>query len=250
MKVGNFSFFCIICGILCFCYCLVVYGIKSGSHFYMVWGAVGVFFIAMAVFLHFHLWERLPSAIQRLAVMCIAAGIVLFAAVEGCVISQYHAKAEPELDYIIVLGAQIKENGPSAVLKFRLDAAYDYLTENENTVCIVSGGKGTNEPCSEAQGMKEYLAQKGIDSSRIIMEDRAANTMENIIFSSAFLDKEEDKVGIVTNNFHVFRGVKIAKHYGIRNVCGLAARSNVYLQPNNMFREFFGILKDFACGNL
>ena len=117
--------FCIICSILCFCYCLVVYGIKSGSHFYMVWGAGGVFFIAAAVFLHFHLWEKLPSIIQKLAVICIVAGIILFAAVEGCVISGYYTKVWSGLDYIIVLGAQVKENGPSVVLKFRLDAAYD-----------------------------------------------------------------------------------------------------------------------------
>ncbi len=242
--------FCIICGILCFGYCLAVYGIKSGSYFYMVWGACGVFFIAAALFLHFHLWEKLPSVIQKLAVICIAAGIILFAAVEGCVISGYNAKAWQELDYIIVLGAQVKENGPSVALKFRLDAAYDYLVENESTVCIVSGGQGVNEPCSEAQGMKEYLEQKGISPERIIMEDKATNTAENIAFSSAFFDKENDRVGIVTNNFHIFRGVSIAKHYGIKNVCGLAARSNFYMQPNNMFREFFGIVKDFACGNL
>lgn len=242
--------FCIICSILCFCYCLVVYGIKSGSHFYMVWGACGVLFIAAAVFLHFHLWEKLPSIIQKLVVICIVAGIILFAAVEGCVISGCHAKAWRELDYIIVLGAQVKGNGPSVVLKFRLDAAYDYLVENESTVCIVSGGQGVNEPCSEAQGMKEYLEQKGIAPERIIMEDKARNTAENIAFSSAFFDKENDRVGIVTNNFHVFRGVSIAKRYGIKNVCGIAARSNLYMQPNNMFREFFGIVKDFACGNL
>ena len=240
--------FCIICSILCFCYCLVVYGIKSGSHFYMVWGAGGVFFIAAAV--HFHLWEKLPSIIQKLAVICIVAGIILFAAVEGCVISGYYTKVWSGLDYIIVLGAQVKENGPSVVLKFRLDAAYDYLVENESTVCIVSGGQGVNEPCSEAQGMKEYLEQKGIAPERIIMEDKARNTAENIAFSSAFFDKENDRVGIVTNNFHVFRGVSIAKRYGIKNVCGLAACSNLYMQPNNMFREFFGIVKDFVHGNL
>lgn len=242
--------FCIICSILCFCYCLLVYSIKSGTRFYMVWGATGVLFIAAALFLHFHLWTRLPFSVQILAAGCIVVCILSFVIVEGCIISQYHAKAEPQLDYIIVLGAQIKEKGPSAVLKFRLDTAYDYLINNDNTVCIVSGGQGINEPFSEAHGMKEYLEKKGIASQRILIEDKSSNTVENIIFSSAFLDKENDRVGIVTNNFHVFRGVNIAKHQGIKNVCGIAACSNVYLQPNNMFREFFGIAKDFLCGNL
>ena len=51
-----------------------------------------------------------------------------------------------------------EENGPSRALQLRLDTAYDYLVENPDTIVIVSGGKGSNEPVSEAQGMYEYLA--------------------------------------------------------------------------------------------
>ncbi len=235
---------------MCFAYCILVYSIKSGSRFYMIWGACGVCFIAAALFLHFNMWQKMPPLMQKTAVVSAVFCLLLFIAAEGCVISSYRAKAEPGLDYIIVLGAQVREKGPSAVLKFRLDAAYDYLIENEDTLCIVSGGQGANEPYSEALGMKEYLLQRGIAPERIIMEDKSTDTSENISFSLKFLDKEHDRVGIVTNNFHVFRGVRIAKRKGIKNVCGLAARSNVYLQPNNMFREFFGIAKDFVCGNL
>ena len=97
-------------------------------------------------------------------------GILLFVVVEGLIVSHYNEKGEENLDYIIVLGAQIKEKGPSAALKFRLDEAYDYLIENEATVCIVSGGQGSNEPCSEAQGMYEYLVEKGIEPERILQK--------------------------------------------------------------------------------
>lgn len=55
------------------------------------------------------------------------------------------------LDYIIVLGAQVRKDGPSPVLKYRLDKAVEYLNENPDTVCIVSGGQGSNEPWSEAE---------------------------------------------------------------------------------------------------
>ena len=64
------------------------------------------------------------------------------------------------------------------------------------------------------------------------------------------LDKDNDSVGIVTNNFHVFRGVHLARHMGIKDVCGISAPSNIYFQLNNMVREFFGIMKDLVCGNL
>lgn len=241
---------CIICSLFCFAYGLLIFSIRSGSRFYLVWAAAGFFILGLAFFLHYEVWGRLPSGLQKTITVVIIIGVLLFLAVEACIFSGFGAKGEADLDYIIVLGAQVKENGPSIVLRYRLDAAYDYLVENGHTICIVSGGQGTNEPCSEAQGMYDYLVEKGISPERILMEDRSVNTSQNIAFSAVFLDREKSKVGIVTNNFHVFRGVQLAKHQGIKNVCGIAARSNVLFLPNNMVREFFGILKDFICGNL
>ena len=125
-----------------------------------------------------------------------------------------------------------------------------YLTVNEDTVCIVSGGQGSNEPCSEAEGMYRYLTEKGIEPERIIMEDKSTDTSENIAYSMDLIGRKDVSVGIVTNNFHVFRGVHLAKAAGFQDVSGISARSNVYFQLNNMVREFFGIMKDFVCGNL
>lgn len=216
----------------------------------MIWGLGGVFFAGLAVFARYDLWSRLPVGCQRAAVGVIIAGVIVFAIAEGFIISGFGARGELNLDYIIVLGAQVKENGPSAALKFRLDEAYDYLAENEDTLCIVSGGQGSNEPCSEAQGMYDYLTGRGIAGERIILEDKSTDTSENIAFSAVFLDKENDSVGVVTNNFHVFRSVQLARHQGIKKVCGISARSNVIFQLNNMVREFFGIMKDLVYGNL
>lgn len=192
----------------------------------------------------------MPAILQKSIIAFLVLGLALFFFVEGLILTGFRAGGEAGLDYIIVLGAQMKEGGPSAALKFRLDKAYDYLAANENTICIVSGGQGANEPCSEAQGMYDYLVEKGISESRILMEDKSTDTSENIAFSAKLLNKESDRVGIVTNNFHVFRSVRLARHQGIKNVCGIAARSNVYFQLNNMVREFFGIMKDFVFGNL
>ena len=135
------------------------------------------------------------------------------------------------------------------VLKYRLDQAYDYLKDNEATICIVSGGQGSNEPCTEAEAMERYLEDRGITSSRIIREDRSRNTLENLRFSKELI-KEGASVGIVTNNFHMFRGVAIAKKQGYTDVCGIPASSNPIYLPNNMLREFFGVIKDKLRGNI
>ncbi|MCI8927757.1 MAG: YdcF family protein [Lachnospiraceae bacterium] len=52
----------------------------------------------------------------------------------------------------------MKTGGPSKALQYRLDEACRYLDENPGIKVIVSGGQGTDEPVSEAQGMYDYLA--------------------------------------------------------------------------------------------
>lgn len=243
------SLFCIMAAFFCFAYCAVIFMIRSGSRFYLVWAVGGICLAVLACMLRFGWWERTPLILRRIFCALAAVGAVLFVIVEGCIISHYRDKGEEDLDYIIVLGAQMKEKGPSAVLQFRLDAAYEYLSRNEDTVCIVSGGQGRNEPCSEAEGMYAYLTEKGIAPERILREDQSTDTSENIACSAELIGRTDVNVGIVTNNFHVFRGLHLAKAAGFENVCGIAARSNVYFQLNNMVREFFGILKDFVFGN-
>lgn len=221
-----------------------------GTNFYFIWLIMGVVLLGWTWGSKRGLWLHLPIWLRRGTGICLVIGFVCVLFVEGLIVSTYFAKGKENLDYIIVLGAQLKPSGPSRVLQMRLDKAYDYLVENPETKVIVSGGRGQNEPDTEAQGMYDYLVKRGIASERIIREDQSKNTTQNIAFSSAFLNKETDHIGIVTNNFHVFRGVHIAVAAGYQNVCGIAAPSYAFLQPNNMLREFFGIVKDYLFGNM
>ena len=241
---------CILAAFLCFLYCFIVFSIRSGSRFYLIWGVGGLAFLGLAVFIGNDLWNRLPFPVRRLIVILTAVCVLLFVVAEGCIFAHYRDQGRAGLDYIIVLGAQMKAGGPSAVLQFRLDAAYDYLIANEDTLCVVSGGQGANEPCTEAEGMYAYLVERGIAPERILMEDKSTDTSENIAYSAALIGGTDKDVGIVTNNFHVFRGVMLARHAGFENACGISARSNIYFQPNNLVREFFGIMKDLVYGNL
>ena len=241
---------CILAALLSFTYCFIVFRIRSGSRFYLIWGLGGLALLGLALMLQFEVWGRLPLFLRRLICIAAAVGVLLFVIAEVCIFVHYRDRGKPDLDYIIVLGAQMKPAGPSAVLKFRLDAAYDYLTANEDTICVVSGGQGANEPCTEAQGMYDYLVERGIAPERILMEDKSTDTSENIAYSAALIGGTDYDVGIVTNNFQVFRGVMLARHAGFENACGISARSNIYFQPNNLVREFFGIMKDLVYGNL
>ena len=139
---------------------------------------------------------------------------------------------------------------PTYNLARRLDAAYSYLEENPGTTAILSGGQGTGEDISEAEAMAVYLEQKGISKERMILENQSKNTDENIRFSREKMGDQNTSVVLVTNSFHVFRSVRIAKKQGLANVEGLGAGIMWYTVPNLYLREAFAILKYAVCGQL
>lgn len=238
-----------IVGILCVLYCLAlaITG-GTGTWFFFIWGIMGVAFILWGIF-RGRIWHVMPHWLNITAGTLFLLMLAVFLFTEGCIISGFSKNTDKELDYIVVLGAQLKTTGPSRVLQYRLDTAYEYLTAHPDTKAIVSGGQGSNEPASEAQGMYDYLVKRGIEPGRIVLEDKSVNTEQNIRFSKEFLQADADKVGIVSNNFHVFRAVKLAKAAGYRNVVGIAAPATAFYLPNNMLREFFGVVKDFLMGH-
>lgn len=241
-----------ILGILCLLYCFsIALFMGYGTGFFLIWGVMAIVFGGLSVLFAHPKWlANIPRWIRWSAVICCMAGLGLFGTVEGMILGQFNAEASSGADYMIVLGAQWKTSGPSYVLQKRLDKAMEYLQENPDTIVIVSGGQGSNEPITEAAGMKGYLEEKGIASERILAEDKSTNTYENLVFSAELLDKENSRVVLVTNNFHVFRTCSIAKMQGYTQIEGLAADSYPAMIPNNLLREFFGVVKDFALGNL
>ena len=175
-----------------------------------MWIGLAVLFFLFGYSIWKSFWKKVPRLVKGICITVVAVGFTAFFIVEGCIISQMHEKGEAGLDYIIVLGAQVRESGPSAALKYRLDEAVEYLEDNPKTICIVSGGQGANEPYSEAEGMAQYLKEQGIDASRILLEDKSLNTEQNMEYSKALI-KDGASVGIITNDFHLFRAKQIAR---------------------------------------
>lgn len=241
-------------GILSVLYCISIMLFTGfGSLFFLIWAVIGAGFFFLAGCVRFHVWKKLPKLLRVLFLAGVILGLLVFVFFEGLIISGFGREGKENLDYVIVLGAQVYKSGPSRVLKMRLDTAYEYAVKNPDTLLIVSGGQGGNEPFSEAKGMYDYLVKRGLEENRIIMEDQSTNTYENLMFSREILDSlgaKKAQVGIISNNFHVYRAVQLAKHNGYDVIYGISAPSYPYLQANNMLREFFGVLKDFLTGHM
>ncbi|MCM1120821.1 MAG: YdcF family protein [bacterium] len=237
-------------GIACIAYCVAIGLNGFGTRFFLVWGALGaVFFLIGLVLSRRRFVDSLPKWFKVVVTAGFWAGVLLFIVVEGLILSRFGGTARPGADYMVVLGAQWKTGGPSDVLRRRLDRAVEYLRENPATVVVVSGGQGRDEIMPEAEGMRQYLIDAGIEEDRILTEGSSTNTRENLVFSAGLIDSRNGRTVIVTNNFHVFRAVKIAEKQGYQAE-GLAADSVVWMVPNNLLREFFGVVKDFLVGNL
>lgn len=176
-----------------------------------------------------------------LAVIC-GAGWSFLIMVEIRIFSAMFSLHEVKVDCIIVLGAQVKGKKITDSLKRRLDRAVIYLKKYPDTRVIVSGGQGPGEEISEADAMAEYLSASGISGKRIDREDESTSTRENLRYSKKFADPEKEKIGIVTNGFHMYRALLIAGQEGYRNTYKIPASSNPVFQINYLMREFFAVV--------
>lgn len=181
-----------------------------------------------------------PTIVDYLIIGVSVVVAVVFVLVELLILCAMVALPKENLNYIIILGAQVRGKTICGSLRRRLDRGVRYLKENPNTMCIVSGGRGKGEDISEAEAMAEYLKQMGVDEEHIIMEDKSTTTWENFKFSAPYiLDMKKDKVGVVSNNFHMYRAMKMARMQGYKKVYALPASTDMVMFLNYMVREFF-----------
>lgn len=139
----------------------------------------------------------------------------------------------------ILLGCRVEGDKPGRMLSQRINAAYGYLTENPEAVCVLSGGQGWDERMSEAQAMYNTLTEMGISPDRLILEDKSTDTKENIANSKALLG-DVDEVVIITTDFHQFRASIIAEKNGLKTY-SCSSSSGIFSLPTNIVREWFTV---------
>ena len=158
-------------------------------------------------------------------------------------------REKKNLDYIIVLGAHVNGTRLTLALLERTRRALKYLQENPSTKAVLSGGQGEGEQITEARAMCNYLTEHGIERDRLILEEKSTSTAENLKFSLSLIGLEHS-VGVVTNNFHVFRGTAIGRKCGCRNIYPLPSRYRSWRLLIYIPREILAIIKDMIVGNL
>ncbi len=150
-------------------------------------------------------------------------------------------------DYLIVLGCGVNGEKPTSPLVSRLDTALSYCEKNTECKIIVSGGQGNGEDITEAEAMKRYLVEHGIETGRIIKEDKSTSTTENFIFSNRLVDGGfgSYSVAFITNDFHVYRANSLARYQGFK-MNHMGAPMMWYNVVPSYLREMLAIVQMFV----
>lgn len=149
-------------------------------------------------------------------------------------------------DFVVVLGCGLIEDRVSPLLASRLDEgirAYSAAKEAGSTPKIItSGGRGADEPISEARAMATYLVEHGVPAEDVIQENDSRSTAENLRFSGAIMaERQPDyRCLVVTNSYHALRAALLARRAGVRGHV-LGAPTARYYWPSATIREFAAV---------
>lgn len=177
-------------------------------------------------------------ALRIILIVLIAAAVGLTAYAEYFIIGAAGGDADEDAPYVIVLGAGLNGTEPSLSLIDRLEPTLEYLEDHPDSYAVLSGGQGEGEDITEAAGMFGWLTQRGIAPDRLILEEEAVSTQENIEFSLDLIEEHggdpAGRVGIVSSDYHIYRAEYIAKALGAEPV-GIPGRTKLPLLRLNYF---------------
>ena len=184
------------------------------------------------------LFPRVPKWLRWVLGVLTALALAAFVVLEVPILRDARTDPNPEADYIIVLGAQVRGTKPSWSMHDRLVAALDYLNAYPESKAVVSGGQGPDEGCSEAEAMQTWLTAQGVAPERILLEDRSESTQENLSNSFAIIAADggdvADGVGIVTSEYHLYRAKRMAEALGAKPI-GISAKTELVIMRINYF---------------
>ena len=191
----------------------------------------------------------LLSPHRKLVGIILAISFSILVLLEVPIIHSARTTAPASVDYLILLGAGVNGTTPSLSLLDRMEITVDYMHANPDSKVIVSGGQGSDEDITEAQAMETYLLSQNIEPSRILKEEKATNTLENIEFSYELIEIESKKetteltVAVVSSEYHLFRAKLCAQKLGYSIYTIAAPTSNWLLKINYFLREVPAVIK-------
>lgn len=197
--------------------------------------------------------EKTGKIIKRIVIgigITIIAGVVAVAGINIFVMATTASKIldvdkaseKKDVDCILVLGAGVRADGtPSKMLKDRLDKTIELYNSGVSETIIVSGDHRTKD-YDEVNTMKNYLIDAGIPSECIFMDHGGLSTYDSMYRAKNIFSVK--KAIIVTQKYHMYRAIYVAKSFGI-DAYGVSAKEISYSgQTKRSIRELLARIKD------
>lgn len=192
--------------------------------------------------------RTLPAIVDFIVFIC----LIYFIAVERRIIAVSHLTASHSVDYLIVNGAKLYGSTPSPALSDRLIGTLDFMQSNENVIAVLTGKKWSYSDMSEAQFMYEWLIAHNIPKERLILEESASNTLENIRFSIKQISEIDHEkipvIGILTSDYHLYRALYIAQREGLSPIGIPVPTQLLHSKINYFIREAFAMTEIYVFG--
>ncbi len=147
-------------------------------------------------------------------------------------------------DCILVFGCGLKTDGtPSDMLKDRLITGIEAYKNGLADKIIMSGDHGKAD-YDEVNAMKSFAVDMGVPSEDVFMDHAGFSTYESLYRAKEIF--EADKIICVTQKYHLYRALYIAKNLNIEAV-GISADIRKYRgEYAREAREILARTKDFC----
>lgn len=160
------------------------------------------------------------------------------------IITQEEAAVLTDVDCVLVLGCGVREDGtPSHMLEDRLRQGVALYDLNAAPKLLMSGDHG-REDYNEVGTMKQYAVDASVPSEDVFMDHAGFSTYESLYRAKEIFGA--DKIVIVTQEYHLYRALFIARQMGLE-AYGVASDYRQYMgQMVREVREILARTKDFA----
>lgn len=262
IRIKIFSIFAILFGIICIVYDITLICLCPGTFwdnvisFTHIWSVLGGYHIFTGIWriknkkIFIKTWQK---AFKLTVVSLVAIAFFAFGISLVFILTPNLVRENEQVEYVILLGGGIDKNGvlPKSVQK-RVEAAAEFLSNQKNAICVVSGGQLDFLPVAEAPELKRYLIEKGFDSNRILVEDKAEDTIQNFQYSCKMLadykgiSQQEilnSRIAVVSSHYHLRRAERLAKRMGFTYIKGVPSKIPAINVVHSYVREVCAYVK-------
>jgi len=147
----------------------------------------------------------------------------------------------PVNNVAILLGASVYQNGRlTTVLEDRTITVLDLYNKGVVSKILVSGDSRT-ENYNEVLPVRKFLLERGVLEDDIILDYAGLDTFDTMYRAKNIFNI--NSAIIITQRFHLYRAIYIARSLGI-SAYGIPADKRVYYKKNYI-REYFATIKAY-----